>query len=162
MLLQLIREEYARRSSEKRQIEELLSQKKTGKLEEAKGAVGNEEKCVVCFEEIKRDRTILDSCAHVYHYFCITTWLKTTNKCPSCRQVPIQATNESDLSVFYSHGQLEFIIHTLVNMRIEAATHFNSFKEFVPSTTKNKWLQDQYEGQVRITNLVDRMGQDLP
>ncbi|XP_018575493.1 peroxisome biogenesis factor 10-like [Anoplophora glabripennis] len=46
------------------------------------------DKCMVCLSSITTDSYAL-SCSHVFHFNCISKWLKENNTCPSCRQEPI-------------------------------------------------------------------------
>lgn len=44
--------------------------------------------CSVCLEALQRgDQVVaLPPCAHVFHVDCITAWLATKSKCPTCRE----------------------------------------------------------------------------
>lgn len=48
-----------------------------------------EEDCVVCLDNLTEDKDLCKlSCHHVFHYACMKTYLKVSNKaiCPTCRQ----------------------------------------------------------------------------
>jgi|LauGreDrversion4_2_1035121.scaffolds.fasta_scaffold00284_43 hypothetical protein len=46
----------------------------------------NRSECVICIENIKYfDRVIITKCKHVFHYDCITTWIRNMKTCPTCR-----------------------------------------------------------------------------
>ena len=40
--------------------------------------------CCICLEEISCGLK-LKNCNHLYHAYCITTWLKENDTCPICR-----------------------------------------------------------------------------
>ncbi|CAA7049656.1 unnamed protein product [Microthlaspi erraticum] len=43
--------------------------------------------CPICLEEYKDDHEIrrLKKCGHVFHRFCVDSWLVRDRSCPSCR-----------------------------------------------------------------------------
>ncbi|KAG2292094.1 hypothetical protein Bca52824_038763 [Brassica carinata] len=44
--------------------------------------------CPICLEEYEDDHEIrrLEKCRHVFHRFCIDSWLQQKQNCPSCRR----------------------------------------------------------------------------
>lgn len=45
-----------------------------------------EEDCTICIEPLKRgENTVSLPCLHIYHYHCISTWLRRHSSCPICR-----------------------------------------------------------------------------
>jgi len=48
--------------------------------------LGSYEPCVVCLEPYQVENYIMKlHCGHMYHYECISPWLKTRGVCPLCR-----------------------------------------------------------------------------
>ncbi|CAN8288252.1 unnamed protein product [Cochlearia groenlandica] len=45
--------------------------------------------CPICLEEYEDDHEVrvLEKCEHVFHSFCIDSWLTRNRSCPSCRCV---------------------------------------------------------------------------
>ena len=42
--------------------------------------------CCICLNNIKKkEETVLLPCAHMFHWICCLSWLKTNNTCPICR-----------------------------------------------------------------------------
>ena len=46
--------------------------------------ISTDESCPVCTDEIEVGLSM--PCGHVYHEFCITSWLLIHNSCPICRR----------------------------------------------------------------------------
>ncbi|CAA7049655.1 unnamed protein product [Microthlaspi erraticum] len=44
--------------------------------------------CPICLEEYEDDHEIrrLKKCGHVFHRFCVDSWLERDRSCPSCRR----------------------------------------------------------------------------
>ncbi|KAJ0234613.1 hypothetical protein HA466_0273230 [Hirschfeldia incana] len=44
--------------------------------------------CPICLEEYEDDHEVsrLEKCRHLFHRFCINSWLKLKRICPSCRR----------------------------------------------------------------------------
>jgi len=70
-----------------------LDQTAMAKLERVDAAevLNHDDCCSVCFEEFKEIVNGLDvglartPCSHMFHYDCITQWLKRSETCPLCR-----------------------------------------------------------------------------
>lgn len=46
---------------------------------------GQEEPCVICFQDMARDNISKLHCGHVFHKHCISCWLNEQRTCPICR-----------------------------------------------------------------------------
>jgi len=46
--------------------------------------------CSICFENVNFTDKHYLRCGHVFHFNCISEWLKVKNICPICKQVPIE------------------------------------------------------------------------
>jgi hypothetical protein len=85
------------------------SQKVSDKVIDDHGECGNEEEedgedsgeveCTICMEAFAAGDKVSWSpsttCNHVFHYKCISEWLKSHKECPYCRQVYLPGVEES-------------------------------------------------------------------
>lgn len=47
----------------------------------------NQESCSICYGEYKQGEKLKRlNCKHVYHIYCISTWLNREKKCPMCKE----------------------------------------------------------------------------
>lgn len=48
---------------------------------------GGKQFCSICLEEYKDDHEVmrLSKCGHIFHRFCIDSWLASHRSCPNCR-----------------------------------------------------------------------------
>ncbi|XP_013379354.1 E3 ubiquitin-protein ligase AMFR [Lingula anatina] len=44
----------------------------------------NDDKCAICWEKMKSGRTL--PCGHIFHSFCLRSWLEQDVSCPTCRE----------------------------------------------------------------------------
>ena len=62
--------------------------------------------CVICLEHFREGEELLVmNCGHVFHEYCILTWLEEENACPVCRN-------------YVSESDLEFIVETISHSNI--------------------------------------------
>ncbi|KAG2328307.1 hypothetical protein Bca4012_037353 [Brassica carinata] len=49
---------------------------------------GGKQFCSICFEEYEDEHEIirLNKCGHIFHRFCIDSWLARHRSCPNCRR----------------------------------------------------------------------------
>jgi len=40
--------------------------------------------CVICLETVNKDQGSLDTCSHIFCFYCIQQWSEVTNRCPYC------------------------------------------------------------------------------
>jgi len=53
---------------------------------EAVTSLTEEEECLICQDEMGREKVTQLTCGHIYHKSCIASWLKRKASCPTCRQ----------------------------------------------------------------------------
>ena len=41
--------------------------------------------CAICLGDLSWEKKYLSNCRHVFHYDCISTWIKKNPTCPICR-----------------------------------------------------------------------------
>ncbi len=59
------------------------------------------DKCVICLDRFTQgDQFMVKRCGHVFHEYCILTWLDTDNVCPLCR-------------VSVDERELDYLVHTM-------------------------------------------------
>lgn len=55
-----------------------------------------EEKCSVCYEELKLENSVKTPCNHFFCSNCFFRWLRTKNTCPMCR---LDFINRNDIRI---------------------------------------------------------------
>ncbi|CAD8069872.1 unnamed protein product [Paramecium sonneborni] len=55
------------------------------KLKQMKMGKSNRQ-CSICCNQFEKDELIIQlPCKHIYHKFCVESWLQNSTKCPNCR-----------------------------------------------------------------------------
>lgn len=69
-----------------------------------------EAECLICQEEMSKERVSQLSCGHIFHKSCISSWLQRKASCPTCRKAITEESIESSGSVAVCSPDLEMAV----------------------------------------------------
>ncbi|VDN00098.1 unnamed protein product [Thelazia callipaeda] len=109
--------------------------------------------CSICLECIKLNEISALSCGHLFHPYCIVSWIKTWGNCPVCRK-KIISEDQIVRQLFFEVDDRDFSDqnHQICALR----TKLNDLlEELKASKDTNKTLKDVCESHcVRYNQLV--------